>query len=106
MCVVVVRRHEKASVHVGVAPGFEAQEPPQGLDVGVADREDPAFCYGLARDRRLRPDDPERFPGCVIVDGLHRGHDHPSGRRGVENQTSTLISLVGSQDHGCRRAGF
>jgi hypothetical protein len=96
MRVVAIRRHEKAAIHVSAAARFKAQDSARGLEVGVADREDPAFRHRLTRHRRLRPY-PERLPGRVIVAGLHRDHDHPSGSRGVENHTSTLISSVGSQ---------
>ena len=74
MCPVVVRRHEEASVHVGVAARFEAQEPPQALDVGVADCVDPPFGHGRARDRDLRLHEPERLPRRVIVDGFPPSH--------------------------------
>ena len=46
MRVVIVGWHEEAAVHVGVAAGFEAQELPQGLEVGVAHGEDPPFGHG------------------------------------------------------------
>jgi hypothetical protein len=66
------------------------REPQQGLNVRLADCEGQAVRHGLTLNRRLRPDDLDRLPDRVIVDGLDPDHDHPTGSRGVENHTSNV----------------
>src|SRR5918992_1022061 len=72
----VVRRHEKAAVHVGVPARLVAEEPPDPVDlVGARGVLTPGG-DGLARDlEHILLDDPKRLAGGVVVGrrDLHGG---------------------------------
>ena len=77
---VVVRRNEKAAVHVGVAARLQAEELAKPVRVRVLDGADPTLGHRRARqvDRRRR-DDAERLPTGVVVnrgDSLERQRSH------------------------------
>jgi hypothetical protein len=80
---VIVGRHDKTPVHVGMPAGFPYEQLTDGVDVCAGLCGGAPFEHGLARNRRCaRRHDAERFPRCVVIRRTHwTDHADPLERR-------------------------